>query len=85
MLVFSERKKEKLKSSRKIDVAIIGGTGLESLLKDAEQTRIGTPYGLPPSISVGKVDGIHFDFLPRYCPTLFFAPHGKLHDQHLCS
>lgn len=56
MLVFSGRKKEKLKNSRKIDVAIIGGTGLESLLKDAEQTHIGTPYGLPPPIAVGEVD-----------------------------
>jgi purine nucleoside phosphorylase len=85
MLVFSGRKKEKLKSSRKIDVAIIGGTGLESLLKDAEQTHIGTPYGLPSPIAVGEVDGIHVAFLPRHCPTLYFASHGKLDDQHLCS
>jgi len=64
-----------LKSSRKIDVAIIGGTGLESLLRDAEQTRIGTPYGLPPSISIGEVDGIHVAFLPRHGVQHSVPPH----------
>jgi purine nucleoside phosphorylase len=63
MLVFSGRKKEKLKSSRKIDVAIIGGTGLESLLKDAEQTHIGTFYGLPSPIAVGEL----MEFMCLFC------------------
>jgi len=75
MLVFSGRKKEKLKNSRKVDVAIIGGTGLESLLRDAEQIRIGTPYGLPPPISVGEVDGIHVAFLPRHGVQHCAPPH----------
>lgn len=64
-----------MKSSRKIDVAIIGGTGLESLLKDAEQTRIGTPYGLPPPISIGEIDGIHVAFLPRHGVQHCVPPH----------
>lgn len=75
MLVFSGRKKEKLKSSRKVDVAIIGGTGLESLLRDAKQTRIGTPYGLPPPISIGEVDGIYVAFLPRHGFQHSVPPH----------
>lgn len=75
MLVFSGRKREKLKNSRKIDVAIIGGTGLESLLKDAEQTRIGTPYGLPPPISIGEIDGIPVAFLPRHGVQHCVPPH----------
>jgi len=75
MLVFSGRKKGKLKSSRKIDVAIIGGTGLESLLRDAEQTRIGTPYGLPPPVSIGEVDGICVAFLPRHGVQHSVPPH----------
>jgi len=75
MPVSSGRKKEKLKSSRKVDVAIIGGTGLESLLKDAEQTRIGTPYGLPPPISIGEIDGVHVAFLPRHGVQHCVPPH----------
>ena len=69
------RKRRKLKSSRKVDVAIIGGTGLESLLKDAEHTRIGTPYGLPPPISIGEVDGIRVAFLPRHGVQHSVPPH----------
>jgi len=75
MPVFSGRKREKLKSSRKIDVAIIGGTGLESLLRDAEQTRVGTPYGLPPPISIGEMDGIYVAFLPRHSVRHSIPPH----------
>jgi len=75
MLVFSGRKKEKLKSLRKIDVAIIGGTGLESLLRDAEEIRIGTPYGLPPPVSVGEVEGVHVAFLPRHGVQHSVPPH----------
>jgi 5'-methylthioadenosine phosphorylase len=75
MLAFSGRKKGKLKSSKKIDVAIIGGTGLESLLRDAEQTRVGTPYGLPPPISVGEIEEIHVAFLPRHSIQHSVPPH----------
>jgi len=64
-----------LKSSRKVDVGIIGGTGLESLLEDAEQIRIGTPYGLPPPISIGEVDGVYVAFLPRHGIQHSVPPH----------
>jgi len=85
MLVFSGRKKEKLKNSRKIDVAIIGGTGLESLLKDAERIRIGTPYGLPPPMSIGEVDGIHVAFLPRHGIQHCLPPHEVNYRANICA
>jgi len=75
MLVFSGRRKKKLKSLAKADVAIIGGTGLEALLKDAEQIRVGTPYGLPPPISLGKVNGKPVAFLPRHGIHHSVPPH----------
>jgi 5'-methylthioadenosine phosphorylase len=75
MLVFSRRKNWKLKVSRKIDVAIIGGTGLESLLKNEEQVRVGTPYGLPPPMSIGEIDGIQVAFLPRHDVQHSVPPH----------
>lgn len=59
----------------KIDIAVIGGTGLETLLKDVEQIRIGTPYGLPPPISTGEVDGKLVAFLPRHGGHHTVPPH----------
>ena len=47
-------------------MAIIGGSGLEALLKNMEQIRVGTPYGLPPPISIGEVGGKRVAFLPRH-------------------
>jgi len=60
---------------RKTSMAIIGGTGLEALLKDTKQIRVGTPYGLPPAISVGKIDERAVAFLPRHGPSHSAPPH----------
>lgn len=57
------------------EIAIIGGTGLESLLEGAEQIRIGTPYGLPPPLSVGKVQEKSVVFLPRHGLRHSVPPH----------
>ena len=51
---------------RKVEVAVIGGTGLEALLPGKEEIRVGTPYGLAPPISVGNVNGKAVAFLPRH-------------------
>ena len=60
---------------RKADIAIIGGTGLEALLKDTKQIRVGTPYGLPPPISVGETDRKTVAFLPRHGVHHSVPPH----------
>ena len=62
-------------SKKKINVAIIGGTGFENLLKEAGQIRIGTPYGLPPPIHIGKIDGKPLAFLPRHGTHHSIPPH----------
>jgi len=59
----------------KAEIAIIGGTGLEALLKGAKQIRVGTPYGLPPPISVGNIDGKTVAFLPRHGVHHSVPPH----------
>jgi len=64
-----------LRSSKKADIGIIGGTGLKALLRDAEQIRTGTPYGLPPSISVGEINGKSVAFLPRHGAHHSIPPH----------
>jgi 5'-methylthioadenosine phosphorylase len=67
--------KSKLEKLRKTEVAVIGGTGLESLLKEKLQIRVGTPYGLPPPISVGEVNGKTVAFLPRHGKHHSIPPH----------
>jgi 5'-methylthioadenosine phosphorylase len=57
------------------NTAIIGGTGLETLLKDVKQIRLGTPYGLPPPISVGEVNRKTVAFLPRHGLSHSAPPH----------
>jgi 5'-methylthioadenosine phosphorylase len=65
----------KLKNLKKADMGIIGGTGLEALLRDAEQIRVGTPYGLPPAISIGEINGKPVAFLPRHGVHHSIPPH----------
>src|SRR5829696_10583828 len=52
-------------------VGVIGGSGLYSLLEDAEEVRVDTPYGEPSDALVrGTVGDREVVFLPR---------HGKGH------
>lgn len=60
---------------RKVEVAVIGGSGLEDLVKGEEQIRVGTPYGLAPPISVGNVDGKSVAFLSRHGLHHSVPPH----------
>lgn len=75
MLTFLKGRKTKLRSSRKVKVAIIGGTGLETLLKDAKQVQMETPHGPPPPISVGELEGKPVAFLPRHGVHHSLPPH----------
>jgi len=63
------------KIPQKTEIAIIGGTGLESLLESAEHVLVGTPYGLPPPISIGEVQGRPVAFLPRHGREHSVPPH----------
>ncbi len=56
-------------------MAIVGGTGLGDLLEEARKIRIGTPYGLPPPISIGEIDGKPLAFLPRHGVHHSIPPH----------
>lgn len=56
-------------------MAVIGGTGLETLLGNAERVRVGTPHGLPPPISVGELEGKPVAFLPRHGVHHHLPPH----------
>lgn len=56
-----------------VKIGIIGGSGLDDpkILKDAKETEIETPYGMPSSrLTEGKIEGID---------VVLIARHGKKH------
>jgi len=53
------------------NLAFIGGTGLEELLREGRELKIGTPFGPSPKITLGKIGSLNVAFLPR---------HGEEHD-----
>ena len=64
MPAFSLEKKRRLKNSEKADVPITDGSGLETLLQEAELIRAKTPYGLLSRISIGDAGGKSVAFFP---------------------
>jgi 5'-methylthioadenosine phosphorylase len=60
---------------KKVEFAIIGGTGFESLFKDAEPLLVGTPFGIASAISVKGVDGKTVAFLSRHGLHHSIPPH----------
>jgi len=59
------------------DVGVIGGTGLYSLLTDAEQHVVETPYGEPSAaLTVGEFGGRRVAFLPRHGEGHRYPPHA---------
>jgi 5'-methylthioadenosine phosphorylase len=63
------------KNLDKADIAIIGGSGIENLLKKSNLVRIGTPHGIPPPISVGMIEEKPVAFLPRHGFNHAIPPH----------
>lgn len=64
-----------MKGLEKAKIAIIGGTGFEKLFMGMQQVRLGTPYGISPPISLGKIGGRNISFLPRHGPEHSVPPH----------
>lgn len=57
---------------KKARIAIIGGTGFGDNFLKGIKTRLGTPYGPSPTLTIGRVVGRDIVFLPR---------HGEGHTQ----
>ena len=65
-----------MENSEKVRIAVIGGTGFEKVLfKEFEQLRLGTPYGVAPPISIGRIGREKVVFLPRHGPEHSLPPH----------
>jgi len=58
-----------------VEIAVIGGSGLESLLEYSHKIRVETPYGYPPLISLGEFEGRRIAFLPRHGYEHELPPH----------
>jgi 5'-methylthioadenosine phosphorylase len=57
-------------------VGVVGGTGLYSLLEDAEEHPVATPYGDPSApLTVGTFGGRPVAFLPRHGEGHQYPPH----------
>lgn len=58
------------------DIGVIGGSGFYSLLDEAEEVEVTTPYG-PPSdvVTVGRIGSRAVAFLPRHGRDHRFPPH----------
>jgi 5'-methylthioadenosine phosphorylase len=58
------------------DIGVIGGSGFYSLLDEAEEIEVTTPYG-PPSdvITVGRIGSRSVAFVPRHGRDHRFPPH----------
>ncbi|MGW0483990.1 S-methyl-5'-thioadenosine phosphorylase [Nonomuraea sp. NPDC003214] len=58
------------------DIGVIGGSGFYSLLDDAEEVEVTTPYG-PPSdtVTVGRIGSRPVAFIPRHGRDHRFPPH----------
>lgn len=58
------------------DIGVIGGSGFYSLLDDAEEIELTTPYG-PPSdvVTVGRIGSRSVAFIPRHGRDHRFPPH----------
>lgn len=58
------------------DVAVIGGSGLYSLLDGAREHTLDTPYGAPSDpLTIAEVGGRSVAFLPRHGRDHRFPPH----------
>ncbi len=64
-----------MKNLKKVEIAIISGTGFEKVFKCLEQLRIETPYGLPSPVCIARIDGKSIAFLPRHGLNHSIPPH----------
>jgi 5'-methylthioadenosine phosphorylase len=63
-------------SNETAEIGVFGGSGFYSLLENARETWIETPYGSPSDkVAVGAIAGKRVAFLPRHGKDHRFPPH----------
>jgi 5'-methylthioadenosine phosphorylase len=60
----------------KAEIGVFGGSGFYSLLDDAREHKVDTPYGEPSdTVTIGEIAGRTVAFLPRHGRTHRLPPH----------
>ena len=63
-------------SEERADVGVFGGSGFYSLIENAREVAVETPYGAPSDrLALGEVAGKKVAFLPRHGKDHRFPPH----------
>ena len=58
------------------DIGVFGGSGFYSFLKDIEEIKVETPYGMPSdSLFIGKIGAHKVAFMPRHGRSHTIPPH----------
>ncbi|MCL4078498.1 S-methyl-5'-thioadenosine phosphorylase [Coriobacteriia bacterium Es71-Z0120] len=58
------------------EIGVFGGSGFYSLLENADEVRVDTPYGAPSApVTVGEISGRRVAFLPRHGTAHQYPPH----------
>lgn len=64
-----------MESALRADIGVFGGSGFYSLMEDARETWIETPYGMPSDrVAIGEIAGKRVAFLPRHGNDHRFPP-----------
>jgi 5'-methylthioadenosine phosphorylase len=66
-----------METRERADVGIFGGSGFYSLVEDAREVWIETPYGAPSDrVALGEIAGRRVAFLPRHGKDHRYPPHA---------
>ncbi len=64
-----------METTERADIGVFGGSGFYSLIENAREVWIETPYGAPSDrIALGEIDGKKVAFLPRHGKDHRFPP-----------
>lgn len=65
-----------MKTEERADIGVFGGSGFYSLIENAREVTIETPYGAPSDkLALGEIAGKRVAFLPRHGKEHAYPPH----------
>jgi 5'-methylthioadenosine phosphorylase len=65
-----------METQHRADIGVFGGSGFYSLIENAREVTLETPYGAPSDkVALGEIAGKHVAFLPRHGKDHRYPPH----------
>jgi len=65
-----------METKDRADIGVFGGSGFYSLIENAREVTIETPYGAPSDkLALGEIAGKRVAFLPRHGKDHAYPPH----------